>query len=232
MPSHAEDLHGHADEFTDSSQNKTRRQKFWQAWVIVVACVALIGGGIGVWDAVKYRFIPKRFGVVVPGEVYRSGQMSQYQFIPTIQKHGIDVVIDLNGVEPADVDQAAEIAAYEALGLENYRFKLEGNGTGIVKNYVNAIVTLATCHREGKSVLVHCHAGAQRTGSVVAAYRVLVLGDSPQDAYSELVSYGWDAETDQVLLLYLNGHMRHVAEQLVERGIIARVPDPIPVVGP
>ncbi len=192
----------------------------------------LVGGGIGVWDAVKYRFIPKRFGVVVPGEIFRSGQISHHQFAPTIQKHGIDVVIDLNGIEPTDVDQAAEIAAYEEFDIENYRFKLEGNGTGIVENYVNAIAKLATCHREGKSVLVHCHAGTQRTGSVIAAYRVLVLGESPQVAFAELAQYGWDADTDQVLLLYLNGHMRHVAEELVRRGIIANVPDPIPVVGP
>jgi protein tyrosine/serine phosphatase len=188
--------------------------------------------GIATWDAVKYRFIPKRFGVVVPGEIYRSGQISQYQFTPTIRTHGIDVVIDLNGVDPTDVDQAAEIAAYDALGIENHRFKLEGNGTGVVENYVNAIAMLAECHRAGKSVLVHCHAGTQRTGSVVAAYRVLVLGESPQAAFSELAQYGWDADSDQVLLLYLNGHMRHVAEELAARGVIGRVPDPIPVVGP
>lgn len=208
------------------------RRPAWRAWLAIIAGVAAIAAGIATWDAVKYRFIPKRFGVVVPGEVFRSGQISQYQFAPTIRKHGIDVVIDLNGVDPADVDQAAEIAAYDALGIENYRFKLEGNGTGVVENYVNAIVTLAECHRAGKSVLVHCHAGTQRTGSVVAAYRVLVLGESPQAAFSELAQYGWNADSDQVLLLYLNGHMQHVAEELVSRGVITHVPDPIPVVGP
>ncbi len=210
----------------------TARRPAWRAWLAIIAGVAAIAGGIAGWDAVKYRFIPKRFGVVVPGEIYRSGQISQDQFAPTIRTHGIDVVIDLNGVDPTDVDQAAEIAAYDALDIENYRFKLEGNGTGVVESYVNAIATLAECHRAGKSVLVHCHAGTQRTGSVVAAYRVLVLGESPQAAYAELAKYGWNADSDQVLLLYLNGHMRHVAEQLVARGIISRVPDPIPVVGP
>jgi predicted protein tyrosine phosphatase len=216
----------------DPESGGTSRRSAWRASLAVIAGIAVIGGGIAGWDAVKYRFIPKRFGVVVPGEIYRSGQISQYQFAPTIRKHGIDVVIDLNGVDPADVDQAAEIAAYETLGVENYRFKLEGNGTGVVENYVNAIATLAECHRAGKSVLVHCHAGTQRTGSVIAAYRVLVLGESPQAAYAELAQYGWSADSDQVLLLYLNGNMQRVAEELVARGIISRVPDPIPLVGP
>ena len=223
-----------ADELSDgrTDQGGTTRRPAWRAWFALIAAIAAIGGGIAAWDAVKYRFIPKRFGVVVPGEVFRSGQISQHQFAPTIRKHGIDVVIDLNGVDPADVDQAAEIAAYEPLGVEHYRFKLEGNGTGVVENYVKAIATLAECHRAGKAVLVHCHAGTQRTGSVIAAYRVLVLGDSPQAAYAELAQYGWNADSDQVLLLYLNGHMRHVAEELVARGVIRRVPDPVPIVGP
>lgn len=214
------------------SEQSVRRRKVLAVWFALVGGVALIGAGVGVWDAVKYRFLPKRFGVVVPGEVYRSGQISRWQFAPTVEEHGIEVVIDLNGVEPADEDQAAEIAAYDRLGLEHHRFKLEGNGTGDVTNYVEAIATLAKCHHEGKTVLVHCHAGTQRTGSVVAAYRVLVLGQSPRDAYAELVRYGWDPDTDQVLLSYLNGNLRTVAEELARRGLIERVPDPLPVVGP
>jgi Dual specificity phosphatase, catalytic domain len=205
--------------------------------LIVVAagltlCVAAVGAGIGVWDAVKYRFVPKRFGVVVPGEVYRSGQISAQQFAPTIEENGIDVVIDLNGIEPNDADQAAEIAAYGRLGLEHYRFRLRGNGTGDVGSYVAAIVKLAECHRDGKSVLVHCHAGTQRTGSVIAAYRLLVLGSSPREAYEELSRYGWDPETDQVLLDYLNRNLRQVAEELARRGLIEGLPEPLPVLGP
>jgi hypothetical protein len=48
---------------------------------------------------------------------------------------------------------------------------------------------------------------------VVAAYRVLVLGQSPRDAYGELARYGWNAETDQVLLTYLNSNLPRVAEE-------------------
>lgn len=198
----------------------------------LLACFTIVGGGIGAWEAVKYRFIPKRFGVVVPGEVYRSGQMSKWQFVPTIKENGIDVVIDLNGVVPADEHQAAEIAAYETLDIENYRFKLHGNGTGDVDTYVEAIAKMAECHRDGKSFLVHCHAGTQRTGSVVAAFRVLVLGQPPQEAYAELSRYGWEADEDQELLTYLNKNLPRVAEGLVARGLIDKVPEPFPVVGP
>ncbi|HEX6987028.1 MAG TPA: dual specificity protein phosphatase family protein [Planctomycetaceae bacterium] len=199
---------------------------------VLLACAAAVGLGIAVWETVEYRFVPKRFGVVVPGEVYRSGQISKWQFVPTVEEHGIDVVIDLNGVDPADEHQAAEVAAAKRLGLEHYRFKLHGNGTGRVDTYVDAIAKLAECHRDGKTVLVHCSAGTQRTGSVVAAYRVLVLGQSPRDAYAELSRYGWDADSDQILLTYLNTNLPRVAEELARRGLIDHVPDPLPVVGP
>lgn len=206
---------------------KTRR-----GWVTFLVIVGIVLGGIFIWDSVKYRFIPKRFGTVIPGEIYRSGQISQWMFEPTIKKYGIDTVIDLNGIAPDDPHQRAEIAFYETLHLNHHRCTLQGNGTGIVENYIDAIETLAKAHRNGETVLVHCAAGTQRTGSVTAAYRVLVLGESPQKAYEELQEYGWDPSTDQILLQYLNGNMQFVAESLVKRGVIDRVPNPLPVVGP
>ena len=46
--------------------------------------VAVIGGGIWVWEEVlEDRLIPKRFGVVVPGSIYRSGQLSPTLILTT-----------------------------------------------------------------------------------------------------------------------------------------------------
>ena len=220
----------------DGSAKQPKRpsgeRKSWRAGITIIAILGLIGGGIAVWESVEYRFIPKRFGVVIPGEIYRSGQISRWMFEPTVKKYGIDTVIDLNGVAKNDLNQQAEIASYETLDLNHYRIKLHGNGTGEVENYIEAIATLAKAHRNGETVLVHCHAGTQRTGSVLAAYQILVLGASPEAMYAKLQEYGWDPDSDQVLLHYLNGNMQRVAEALVERGIIESVPDPLPVVGP
>lgn len=210
------------------------RGSWWmtrQGWITIVALVALVGVGIGVYDAVKYRFIPKRFGTVIPGEIYRSGQISRWMFEPTVKKYGIETVIDLNGIAKNDLDQQAEIASYETMNLNHYRFKLNGNGTGDVDHYIEAVATLAKSHRAGETVLVHCHAGTQRTGSVLSMYRLLVLGAEPHSAYVALMAYGWDPDSDQILLQYMNGHMREVAEALVSRGIIEEVPEPLPLVG-
>ena len=211
---------------TDKSA-RSRRLRSWLAAILAVAAV------IFVWDEfIKYRVIAKRWGVVTAGKVYRSGQVSKWMLEKKLRQHGIQIVIDLNGIEADDEHQEAEIATVARLGIEHHRFKLRGDGTGDIRNYASAIEVIHRCEQAGRPVLVHCAAGAQRTGGVVAAYRVLVLRQSPQDAYAELSRYGWKSHKDQALLEYLNGHMHELAGLLVESGVIAKVPQPLPVVEP
>jgi protein-tyrosine phosphatase len=205
----------------------SRRLRKWVVAVLVVAAA------IFVWDEyIKYRVIAKRWGVVTAGKVYRSGQVSKWMLEKKLKEHGIQVVIDMNGIEADDEHQEAEIATVARMGLEHHRFKLGGDGTGDIRNYANAIEVIHRCEQQGRPVLVHCSAGAQRTGGVVAFYRVLILGQSPKDAYAELSKYGWKAYKNQALLEYLNGHMQELADLLIERGVIASVPNPLPVVEP
>lgn len=188
--------------------------------------VLVVAAAIFVWDAVKYRFIAKRFGVVVPGRVYRSGQISKWMLDETVSEHGIAVIVDLQGVDPESEHQKYEIAAADRLGVELLRFPLAGDGTGDIERYADAVQAIAESEREGHPVLVHCAAGSQRTGGAVAAYRLLVRGDSPDVAFSELERFKWDPESP--LIGYLNSHMAGLAEMLVERGVIDTVPDPLP----
>ena len=206
---------------------RSHRLRYWLTAILVVAAAIFI------WDEyIKYRVIAKRWGVVTAGKVYRSGQVSKWMLEKKLRQHGIQVVIDMNGIEADDEHQEAEIATVARMGIEHHRFKLGGDGTGDINNYAQAIEIIHRCEQEGRPVLVHCAAGAQRTGGVVAAYRVLVLGQSPKDAYAELSKYGWKAHKDQALLEYLNGHMEELAGLLVESGVIAKAPQPLPVVKP
>ena len=115
------------------------------------------------------------------------------------------------------------------MDLEHYRYQLGGDGTGDIARYADAIETIAKCRAEGKPVLVHCAAGSQRTGGVVASFRVLVLKQDPKDAVAEMARYDWDPVEDVDLLAFVNGHMPKLAEMLVERGVIEEVPNPLPL---
>lgn len=193
--------------------------------VIVVAVIAL---GIWIWDANKYRIFPKRFGVVEQGSIYRSGQIHPDLVEKTLRKHGIQVVVSLMGVDPNDINQKAEQAAVEKLGLEFKRFPLLGDGTGDLENYVKAIEAMVAAKKANEPVLVHCAAGAQRTGGIVAFYRLLVEGREPDAVYRELRRYDWRDKPGHPLLPYLNENMQAMAERLLELGIIEKIPDPLP----
>lgn len=196
------------------------------------ALVLAVAGLVTLGVTQKYRFIAKRFGVVEEGLIYRSGQISKWMFEKTVEKYGIEVVIDLNGIEPNDEHQAAEIASIERLGLQLHRLPLGGNGTGDISRYAEAHEIIAAAASQNRPVLVHCAGGAQRTGGVIATYRVLVQNVPGSRAYAELLEYNWKPGRDQDMLIFVNAQMRELAEILVERGLISKVPDPLPFIAP
>lgn len=194
----------------------------------IVVAVTIIGIGVASWDAVKYRFVAKRFGVVVPGAILRSGQISKWMLEPTLEQNGIRAIIDLQSNDRFDEHQQAEIVAARELGIEHFRFPLRGDGTGDIEQYAAAVATLIRLEREQTTVLVHCAAGAQRTGGVVAYYRLLIEQRQPQEVRTELMHYGWKPDKDTALVKYLNANMSRMAEALVEQGLLAEIPNPLP----
>ncbi len=198
--------------------------------VVVLAGLVVIAAAWAFWDlALNDRLATKRWGVVEPGLIYRSGRLPLARAQATLANHQIRVLIDLTESKPDNRFQPSERAAAKALGIEYHNFPLSGDGTGDIVNYAQAIAVMQQARREGKPVLVHCAAGAQRTGGVVAAYRILVERKSPDEARAELRHYGWKPGKDQVLLDYLNRNMAKLAELLLARKIIDAIPSPLPV---
>jgi protein tyrosine/serine phosphatase len=178
--------------------------------------------------ALRDRFVPKRWGVVEEGKIYRSGQLSRHLIKKMLQDHGIQVVVDLTWDDPSDPNHVAELAAITDLGIERRLCPLLADGTGDVHIYARAVSEVAAAARDGKTVLVHCAAGAQRTGGVVALYRMLVQRKSPEFVMTELRKYKYDPRGSPLLLEYVNAHIGEIAEDLVRDGTIERVPDPLP----
>lgn len=200
-----------------------RKKLFW------VAMILLVVGGAVLWEQViEDRVIPKRFGVVRDGTVYRSGQLSASLVKRTLAKYNICVIVDLTADQPGDVDQEAEKQAATELGVEIVKLPLRGNGTGEVNKYALAIATIVRAEERGMPVLVHCAAGSQRTGGVIAAYRLLVREEEPSVVLAELMRYGHDPEDNAALLPYLNSQMSELALLLKQMGVIDNMPSPLP----
>jgi len=206
------------------------RSRRWRAVAVLISVVAagLLAANHRQVTALRDRFIPKRWGVVEEGKIFRSGQLSRHLVKQMLESNRIQVVVDLTWDDPNEPNHQAEVAAIAELGIERRLCPLLSDGTGDVHIYARAVSEVAAAVRERKTVLVHCAAGAQRTGGVVALYRMLVQGKSPEFALAEMRKYKYDPERSPRLLEYVNAHIGEIAADLVRDGTIEHVPEPLP----
>jgi protein-tyrosine phosphatase len=196
----------------------------------VALVVCLVGGAVWLWEGVaKDRLIPKRWATVEGHNIYRSGQLCASLVKKTLANHGIKVVVALTADDPQDKDQQAEERVAAELGIELRRFPLRGDGTGDINQYAGAVAAVVEAERQGKPVLIHCAAGAQRTGGVIAFYRLLVDRKPPADVVQELRHHGWNPKRNPNLLPYIDENLARLATILHDRGLLDEVPDPLPV---
>lgn len=218
---------GYIDSKSSRTSTPARKIRLWRPRLLVFGL--LVAGAIVLWDQVlAYHLIPKRWGVVEAGHIYRSGRLSTTLVEPMLRKYGIDLVINLTSEERERPEEIAANAAIEKLGIRSVRFALAGNGTGELDRYAGALAAMVEARRNNETVLVHCEAGSQRTGGVVACYRLLVEGKPPAFVYDELQDYGWEPE-DYELIDYINANMGKLANTLRTMNVIDHVPSPLPL---
>jgi protein-tyrosine phosphatase len=211
----------------DVADNQLKPSKRLPAAILALC---LLGGATWLWSGVvKDRLIPKRWDVVAGHQIYRSGQLSAALVRRTLTRHGIKVIVALTAPDPQDRDQQAEEQAAATLGIQVRRFPLAGDGTGDVQQYVGAVAALIEAERQGRPVLVHCAAGAQRTGGAVAFYRLLVDRAPPADVVREMRQHGCNQRDKPRLLPYINANLATVASALHARGLIDQIPEPLPI---
>lgn len=203
----------------------TRRSRYIS--ITAGTFVVLVLGGYVWHHFLEDRFFPKRFGVVEAGKLYRSGQISPSLIANVLETHHIQVVVDLQFDDGSEA-QHAEARAIKELGIEQYRYPLNGNGTGDIKHYAAAIATIKQSLDKGEPVLVHCSAGTQRTGGVVAIWETLVRGKPVPAAIAEMEHYDWHPRKDRILLEYLDQHMTELVSDLVELRVLSAAPATLP----
>jgi len=207
----------------------TKNKKFLK---VSIAVFVMIGASVLVWEEfLEDRLVAKRWGVVEPGKIYRSGQISSHLIEPMLRENKIEKVIALNGSDLKKLYLKTEVETARKLKIEHQVLHLIGDGTGNVEDYAEAVAEIMRCEKAGKPVLVHCAAGAQRTGGVVAAYRMLVQKKTPEEAYQELLLYDWKPRKDQALIDYLNQNLAALSKLLEQKIDWYEPPTTIPVIG-
>jgi protein tyrosine/serine phosphatase len=178
------------------------RRGLTRTWLIVISAVALIAGGAVVWrKVIRDHVVPRNFGVVEPGRLYRSGRLTESTLRGLSDKYQIKTVVDLGAY---DLDPERERAMQQCaagLGISRHSFNLKGDGTGDPNIYVQALQLMSDPANE--PILVMCNAGAQRTGAAVLLYRHIIEGRDFQNCYAESFDYRHDPGKDWVMLAYV-----------------------------
>ncbi len=131
--------------------------------------------------------LPKRFDVVEPGRLYRSGEISAQELEHVAATHGLKTVLSL--LNPDVPESIAEREAAERLGLRWLNVPLTGDGasTPEQRQRIREIILDPSFG----PMLVHCAAGANRTGLACGMYRIHQQGWSYEQVIDEMRRYGF-----------------------------------------
>lgn len=127
--------------------------------------LAAAAGGV-VWSL--WTPLPKRFAEVVPGRLYRCGEVSPAHLKRLAEQFKLRTVLSL--LNPDAPESVAERTAAERMHLKWLNVPLPGNGqsTSEERERIAAIV----CDDALGPLLVHCAAGTNRTGLAIGLYRI------------------------------------------------------------
>jgi protein tyrosine/serine phosphatase len=180
-----------------------------RVWKTSLAGVLVAGVGFFLIDrAVNFlreELLPKNVAVVREGVLYRSGQLKPSHFDDVLRRYRIRTVVQLN---PSEENEWEETHARQ-IGADLVRVAMPGTGWGETADFDRVLKLIRDPARQ--PVLVHCAAGANRTGMVSALFRMMDEGWTHADAVREMESKGFDRRVNLPKLL------EDVQEVLVDR---------------
>jgi tyrosine-protein phosphatase SIW14 len=126
--------------------------------------------------------------------VYRSEQPHSDEMI-TLNEYGIKSVLNLRSVRNDNREAKGTTLTLHHVPINTWRM-----------SYEDLIKSLVILENSDKPVLVHCLHGSDRTGCVIAAYRMIHYGWTKEEAIKELVEggYGYHAKWFPNILELIN----------------------------
>ena len=159
--------------------------------------ITLVGCGYGVYDNFAPLRLTDNFHVVEWGRAYRSAQLDTETLGLLVDILGINTVVNLRGENESEPWYDNERTLLADRGVEFVDIRMSANELPPRAELLNLYDTFLTAE---EPILMHCRAGADRTGAAAAIWRMVVLGDSREDAARELcVCFGhFEAATPEM----------------------------------
>ncbi|WP_246249142.1 dual specificity protein phosphatase family protein [Chelativorans alearense] len=148
----------------------------------VLACAAVAG---------TYLLALQLYGnfhTVIPGELYRSATPTPERLERYHELHGIKTVVNLRGHGEDAPWFTREVATARRLGIAHRDFPMSASRELTSEQAAKLVKLLKEAE---KPILIHCKAGADRSGLISALYMSAVAGISREEAGKQLsVFYG------------------------------------------
>lgn len=138
-----------------------------------------------------------KFAEVAPG-IYRSGQLKESDF-QKLKELGFRTIISLNDYSVTGFPASREQDWARRAGMDFDWRPMDPWMKPSMRYVVRLKDEMVAAE---KPVLLHCHGGADRTGLVIAAYRVMEEGWSVDDAKAEMAKFDfnrWNLDWHHVL---------------------------------
>jgi protein tyrosine/serine phosphatase len=146
--------------------------------------VAVLGGcGLGDMDEFAPLTPTDNFHVIKPGAAYRSAQLDPTTLEMLLTDLDIRTVINLRGENSGAPWYDAERETCAALGVEHVDIRMSAHELPPPETLLALYDTFENAEYP---ILMHCKAGADRTGAAAAVWRMQVEGDTRAAALQEL----------------------------------------------
>ena len=182
-----------ASEVGNRPPSRCGASSLWKWRGLLIALAVLLAVGAGALAVRHWRAgADLNFACVEAGTLCRSGQPSARQLAEAVRANGIRTIVNLRGADAFAKDaRAAEEAQFaNAHGIRYVSLPYdEARAQARIAEFLSLVADPAN-----RPVLVHCAKGVERTGVMVAAFRMKVQGWPLPQALAEMEQFGYRRE--------------------------------------
>ncbi|MGE4421692.1 MAG: tyrosine-protein phosphatase [Pseudodesulfovibrio sp.] len=152
----------------------------------VLRSIAGILGILAVLFAARVWYLEEQgnFHPITVNEAYRSAQLDRDELVHYVHKYHIRSIINLRGHRPSEAWYQEETETARELGIPHFDFDGIGATRAPSPRQVQRLLKLfATSPRP---VLLHCRAGADRSGLAAALWKTIIDGAPASEARRQL----------------------------------------------